>query len=229
LWNESFFSAPQLKRDPLGGTNRMVRRFLELPQLFMYWLLWRLSERRQIRGFQIGTVGLEAEQRNIVLGKLDTALATIATNDPRRFRRIQLDVPRLLVSGRQVLHLGRWHERLRMCQLAEDWILKPSTSATSIASTIVHEATHARLSLVPYDEKYSHRVERACYHQEEVFAARLPDGAHLVAQARRAQQLPDTFYSKDNRRARTIETMQALGWPTWLVRALRVLFRVGAA
>ena len=24
MWNESFFSAPQLKRDPLGGTPRMA-------------------------------------------------------------------------------------------------------------------------------------------------------------------------------------------------------------
>jgi len=204
-------------------------RFFEILQSPMYSLLWRLSDRRQIRGFHIGTVGLDGEPQALALDKVDAALNTIATHDPRRFRRIQRDVPRLLISGTRALFLGRWHDRLRICQLAEDWILNPSTSSTSVASTIVHEATHARLSVVPYSEKNSHRVERACHRQEEIFAKRLADGAHLVEQARRAQQRPETFYSMKNRRAQAVAAMEALGWPSWLTRTLRAVFRLGAA
>jgi len=117
------------------------------------------------------------------------------------------------------------------CLLAEE------SSATTIAATIVHEATHARLVRcgIGYKESIRSRVEIVCARRALASAAKLPDGK-LVRE--NAQPLLDwlqqpayaEYWTSEAFDKRLVEgaaqMLRDLGVPTWLanlVLALRAL------
>jgi hypothetical protein len=67
------------------------------------------------------------------------------------------------------------------------FVLLETTTLEEIASTIVHEATHARLERwgISYDEKQRSRVEAICLRRELNVAASLPHSEPLREQIAR--------------------------------------------
>ena len=166
---------------------------------FYSWLCraaWRLAEHRELRGIQVGVSPATLDIEQASFAKIDDALALIETHDRRRFQRIRTDVRRVHAFGVQDQYLGAWEDSGKTCLLAADWVGRADTRPADVASTIVHEATHARLSRFGYDELQRKRIEGICHKQEEVFAMRLPDAQDLVEQARRAQTRPLWFWKK---------------------------------
>jgi hypothetical protein len=117
---------------------------------------------------------------------------------------------------------------IRACELDTRYV--QSASAELIASTIVHEPTHARLARcgIAYEEKRRVRIESVCIRRQRAFAAKLPRGeeARQDAQERLAAISPETytnhaFAEREDRGA--VETLRYLGCPEWLIRAV---FRV---
>ena len=67
-----------------------------------------------------------------------------------------------------------------MC-LDERYLLKEEMTLDRIASTIVHEATHARLERwgIIYEEESRYRIEAICLRRELNYLAKLPDSGPL--------------------------------------------------
>jgi hypothetical protein len=111
------------------------------------------------------------------------------------------------------------------------FVLAETSTPELIAATIVHEATHARLHHrgIAYKEEWRQRIERACVRRELAFAAKLPHGDLVRAQAEAALALCTTqgFWTNTAFDARHdtdhIEVFRDLGAPSWLVRALQAV------
>jgi len=165
------------------------------------------------------------------LTRVEQALLLVKQYSPLSYARIIRDLERiwvfLLPHG-----LGQYRASLKACLLDERYVADPATSIERIASTIVHEATHARLQRygIGYEEKRRARIEAICFRRELAFAARLPDGAQLRQGITRYldwyQANPDYFSDAQFQKRRTdneIEALRYLETPDWLIRAYPVL------
>jgi hypothetical protein len=126
-----------------------------------------------------------------VLQRLADALDLIATYAPRRFRRMHQDLAGLVV--RRFPCRGAYFPRERECLVELTFIVNPCHTLEEIASSIVHEATHARIARMsgslPQEQRA--REERLCREAELEFGLGLPDGAGVVERARWALALSD--------------------------------------
>ncbi|WP_181182689.1 hypothetical protein [Mesorhizobium sp. B3-1-9] len=149
----------------------MVERFLN-------WLSLKLHDKRSIDGLLIVYIGDEK------INKVAAALKLISDFDPVRYKRMRHDLNRIWV-----LTIAGWVARYRQatstCELDERFVLNEGTTPERIASTIVHEATHARLGRcgIGYKEELRARVEQVCIRREMAFAKKLPRGADIGQRA----------------------------------------------
>jgi hypothetical protein len=156
-----------------------------------------LSYSRRIDGLWVGCWNSDREKRLIVFGRVAEALCLIKQYDPRRYNRLRRDMDRIWVfvlTGNQ----GEYRDALKMCVLDERYVLAAATRPEQIASTIVHEATHARLIRcgIGYEEALRARVEAVCFRQQRAFAAKLPVGEPTREEAeRRLTGYPSDFWT----------------------------------
>jgi len=138
------------------------------------------------------------------------------------------------IGGQLPSGLAEYHRSLKACVLDERFIADSTTSVERIASTIIHEATHARLEQwgITYKEELRARIEVICLRRELAFAVRLPDCSQL--QEDRAQDLnwyqanPDYFHDAHFIERHTkgeVEVLRHIGVPDWLIRADRHVAR----
>ena len=107
-----------------------------------------------------------------------------------------------------------------------------SARLDELASTIVHETTHARLARCGfvYEESKRSRIETVCLRRERDFAGRLPDSAELQHEIERILEWcranPEGFSNKQFRERDNQGTIDALRYveaPEWLIAfALKV-------
>jgi hypothetical protein len=156
-----------------------------------------------------------------VFSKIDQALNLISEFDPRRFLQIRRDVKKIWVSAAQP-GIAKWMDELQMCVLDRDYFCRDNVSASRMALSIVHEATHARLNKlkVKYTEDIRDRVERICIKSEIAFAKRLPDGQKLVEMAESKLKRPKSFYTNAQFQQRNLDALAELRKKTWLARIL---------
>ena len=162
------------------------------------------------------------------LACVEGALLLIKQHSPLDYARITRELERIWVS--LSFHgLGEYKHSLKACILDERYVADPATTVEQIASTIVHEATHARLERygIEYEEPQRTRIEAICFRRELAFAARLPDSAELQQGIVRClewyQANPDQFSDAHFREDHTtggIEALRYLGIPNWLIRAI---------
>jgi hypothetical protein len=187
--------------------------------------LWASTSRR-VDGLWVGTQdgGDEAEAQ---LRRVEEALCLIKTHDRLRYDRLLRDLDRVWVAILPGI-VGCYSEGLRACQLDPRHVLDENTPTEVIASTIVHEATHARLHRagIGYDEARRDRIEAVCVRRELAFARKLPDGEEVRAYAGRLLELcaePGLWTDAkfDERFVEgSAEALQYLGVPAWLVRII---------
>jgi hypothetical protein len=184
------------------------------------------STGRHLDGIWIGTWRGTPED----LAPIERALLLVKQHSPLNYARIIRDLERvwvyLLPHG-----LGEYKPSLKACLLDERYVADPATSIERIASTIVHEATHARL------ERYGSDIRKVpcenrgdLLRREFALAVRLPDSAELQQEIGLwldwYQANPDYFHDAQFQERRTggeIEVLRHLGTPDWLIRALLVL------
>jgi hypothetical protein len=187
---------------------------------FWHWL----SVSRRVDGLLVGTWECDAKAE-AVFRRVEGALHLIKAHDRLRYERLLRDLERLRVW---VLpgDCGSFNKALRSCELDTRYVLAETSSLEMIASTIVHEATHARLMHcgIGYEAKLRARVEAVCVRRELAFAAKLPNGDRVRDFAERSLELcaADSFWTdaafEERRVAGSIEAMRHLGVPDWLVR-----------
>lgn len=184
----------------------------------------RHSYSRRIDGLWVGCFSTEINQR--ALDRIEASLQLIKQYDPLRYKRVTRDLARIWVN--LVPGYRAWYRNeFRMCELDERFVLAEATELETIASVIVHEATHARLMHcgIGYDERIRARVEAICIRRQVAFTARLPGGADALDEAERnlAPQPPEFWTNtayQDRRDAGIVETLRHLGVPNYRVRAL---------
>jgi hypothetical protein len=160
----------------------------------------------------------ERAKRDIALERVIAAVELIRRYDHAGFRRVQRGVKRILVSWLPGTW-GEYHSEIDLCVLNDEHVVAPETSIAAIASTVVHEATHARLvrAGVPYDESLRPRVERICFRAQRAFGRRLPDGRDVVELAERQLARKDDFASDDAEWHRLLDSGRTLGFPGWVL------------
>ena len=187
-------------------------------------VLW-LSVSKRVDGLWVGSWD-DGAKGEAVLGRIEAALCLIKTHDRLRYERLIRDLERvwvLVLAG----SAGSFNKRLMACQLDTRYVLDEASSLEMIASTIVHEATHARLMrcCIGYEQGLRARVEAVCLRRELAFAARLPNGARVRELAERSLELCAADYWTDSAfDARhlegAMEALRHLGAPNWLLRPL---------
>lgn len=188
------------------------------------------SVSRQFDGVWIGT--WRGTQDDLL--RIESALLLVKQHSPLDYARIIRGLDRiwiyLVLDG-----LGQWNSSLNACLLDERYVADPATSIEQIASTIVHEATHARIERcgIEYDEKRRVRIEAICFRREAAFAARLPDGTQLQDQVAQYldwyQSNPDYFQDakfRDRFGSEMSAALHHLGVPRWLIQAVATLERI---
>jgi hypothetical protein len=114
-----------------------------------------------------------------------------------------------------------------MCELYINYVLRDETSADQVASTIVHEAQHARLHRlgIRYVHDQRARIEHACYRAERGFGLRLPEGQTVVGQAEAGMALDPQVFSDQARLEAKARALLALPGPKWFARHSAELMR----
>jgi hypothetical protein len=181
---------------------------------FLDWLAIRVCYKREVHGI------LVAYLKDEEIDKVTKALNLIHDFDPIRHERLLKDLKLVWVrvlSGSN----GQFSPTNLTCELEERFVLNGTTTPQRLASTIVHEATHARLHQwgIGYQENIRARVEKACIRRELAFSKRLPDGKDIAQRASsKLDHLPDLSDAAKAERAvqGRREAMRYLGGPTWL-------------
>jgi hypothetical protein len=162
------------------------------------------------------------------LQRVDDALRLIKQHAPLHYSRILHNFQRILVdlvpgAGAEYRH------SLNACVLDERFVLPETTALEEIASTIVHEATHARLEHwgIGYDEKKRARIEAICMRRELDFLSRLPNSESLQNEMARKLEWyaeNDEWFSDANmqqhHRDGSVTTLRYLSVPEWLIGVL---------
>jgi len=130
---------------------------------------------------------------------------------------------------------AHYERSLNACVIDERYVLEETMTLEKIASTIVHEATHARLEGwgIQYDdEKRRARIEAICLRRELNFLAKLPDSEPLQEEVARTLEwlvsnqdyLSDASF-RDRKDQGEVETLRYLNAPNWLMRFAMWLIR----
>jgi len=184
--------------------------------------LW-MSDHTPYDGLTLSVLDLQNDA-DVLLGRVKEALALLEHYDPRRYRRLTRDCPRIWITLLTAA-VGRYSHGLKAILLDQRYVSRSATSSADIAATIVHELTHARLAGcgIGYAEPDRGRVERACFSEELSFVRLLPNSDALAARLQKSLARPDSEWTDENLRADAIEAtpraLQYLGMPAWLSRA----------
>ena len=193
----------------------------------MFWLSVRS---KRIDGLRVATWDERADTE-LVWRRIEGGLWLIKTYDRLRYDRLHRDLERVWVTLIPY-GLGSYNHSINACQLDTRFVLAETTSPEVIASTIVHEATHARLMRcgIGYEEELRSRVEAVCWRREIAFAAKLPNGEQARERAERYLE----YYSADahwtdaalrkHQVKGTVELLRYLELPEWLKRIFLILY-----
>lgn len=146
----------------------------------------RISPRDSIEGFEVVQLAGN-DPSEVLFGNVGTALRIISNFDPRRFKRLQQDVRRILLLNTVDAAGMYWHE-LKACVLDLKYVRE--FPPEYIAATIVHEGIHARLRRrFCYPPQLRRRIEDICISQEICFASMVPGTTELIQDAERRRRI----------------------------------------
>lgn len=182
--------------------------------------LWS-STSRNIDGLWVGT--MEGRPHS-GLRRIEEALQLIKNHAPLHHARVINNLQRIwvrLLPG----DIAHYERSLKACVFDERYLLQEATTIEWIASTIVHEATHARLEQwgVMYEEKKRVRIEAICIRRERNFIAKLQQGEALQEEVARRLEwcaVDHDHYSDASFAQREaegqMEMLRYLGAPDWV-------------
>ena len=152
------------------------------------------TERHTLHGVPVRVINSRRDISTAqVVQRLTEALDLIARHAPRRFRRMKQDLAGLVV--RRFPCRGAFFPEERECLVELTFTVNPRHTIAEIASSIVHEATHARVARMcgPLPQEQRAREERLCRRAELEFGLTLPDrdGSGVVQRARFALGMAD--------------------------------------
>src|ERR1700682_3167663 len=188
-----------------------------------------LSTSRQVDGLWVGTTESKPQPG---LRRVEEALRLIKHHDSLHYSRVLHNLERIWVHLLPNA-LACYDGSKKACVLDERFVLLETTTLEEIASTIVHEATHAKLERwgINYDENQRSRIEAVCLRRELNFIASLPNSEPLREKIAHTLEWCGSdhgyfsdvsFQQRDDQG--NAETLRYLGTPDWLIRFLLIKF-----
>ena len=162
------------------------------------WLASGRSEEHRVRGFRVIIENSRPDiTTNAVLSRLDEALALLEHYEPRRTRHLARDLEQILVTRYPCR--GAYFPDSRTCITELTFLARRDISAAVVASSILHEGTHARVAEFrrrvggQSREEDRAREERLCRRSEIAFGNALPAdlGAPVVERAQASLAMDD--------------------------------------
>jgi hypothetical protein len=188
----------------------------------------RLSYKRIVDGVWVGVLGGNKSDDGLIRN-VSEALKLIQQYDPVRYRRLLRDVKRIwihtLVGAR-----GQFNFAFKRCSL--DLRFVESAPIETIASTIVHEATHGHpcLTKMGYPEGLRSRIENICMQQQLAFVRKLPAATSAEDDVKRNLTREPSFWSDKARNERRpdqeLEALRSLGVPDWITKSFQAVRRM---
>ena len=183
---------------------------------------WR-STSRNIDGLTVGTT---ESRPHPALRRVEEALRLIKRHDALHYSRVMHNLERIWVHLLPNA-LACYDASLKACIFDERFVLLETTTLERIASTIVHEASHAKLERlgINYDRTKRARIEAVCLRRELNFVAKLPCSEPLRDDIARTLEWCGTdhdyfsdasFQQRDHQG--NVETLRYLGIPEWVIR-----------
>lgn len=185
-----------------------------------------VSRSRTVRGVTVDVVNTRPDiDTEHVFARLDDALGIIERHQPWYFRHLVRDFARIAV--RRYACRGAYFPDERTCLVELTFSVNPEFSTSQIASTIVHEAMHARLDRrgVAFTREIAARHERFCRRAEVELGMSLPDGEPIVERALASLAASDEDvapvidWNVASRRVAQAD-LDALNAPQWLKETL---------
>jgi hypothetical protein len=152
-----------------------------------------MATTRTVRGIPITVHNSRPDvDTEAVFARLDEALGLIERHVPHYFRHLRRDFRQILVQ--RYACRGAYLPDQDTCLVELTFSTNPNFSAAQVASTILHEAMHARLHRLGFPLAFPDRArqERFCRRAELEFGALVPDGAPILARALESLQGSDT-------------------------------------
>lgn len=183
-----------------------------------------LARRKRIHDLDVLVLD-ENDNAADIFAKINDALAELRDVDPRRLARIKGDITRILVIDAPS---SSYYSLSNSCVLSRARVLKGT--ATRVALTIVHEATHARLfrAGVDYRQAVRARVERRCTNEELSFLQRLKVKGYRGTDAWVAyleERLSRPWWTDDALLQSKHDFLKHRSMPVWLLRMHALVFR----
>ena len=186
-----------------------------------------LSTGRYVDGVWVGSWRTSADLRRV-----EDALLLIKQHSRIHYSRVARDLTRVWVI---VLpnRSAKYKETLGACLLDERYVAK--STLEQIASTIVHEATHAGLARrgIKYEENLRSRIEAVCIRRELSFAAKLSNSAELQGEITRSLEwcVANTEWFSNERvherhKQEAADALRYIKTPEWLIS---IVPKVGSA
>ena len=150
------------------------------------------AEQRTVHGVPVRIVNTRPDiETEHVVERLTAALDMIGTYAPRRYRRLRQDFAGFVVQ--RFACRGAFFPESRECLVELTFTVNPAHTLPEIAASIVHEATHARVSRMcrTRSREQLAREERLCRRAELELGLALPDGRVVVDRARASLTLRD--------------------------------------
>jgi hypothetical protein len=163
---------------------------------------------------------------------VERSLTLIAQHRPRALRRMQKDVS-LIWIDRFAVCRAIYYPTTRTIRMDSSFVA--TFPSVAVASSLVHEGTHARIRSVVRSwprENASAKEERICRLEELRFGRALPEGGEVVQRAAASIQQPPSGiapkvdWQHANARAARIR-LRETRWPFWLKEAVAQARRLG--
>ena len=179
------------------------------------------STQRILCGIRTGIFLAPRQDEETAFTKVAAALQLVQSYSPKHFARLRRHVQGILVSGGGG-YLAGWYQELRLIEIQKAYVLSEETLPAHVASTLVHEATHAWLEHlgIRYEERNRARIEAICFRSEAAFARHLPDSGDLLELVEQQLSRDQSYWANDAFEARRFEELRELGAPAWLTKSL---------
>lgn len=151
-------------------------------------------EEHVVRGFPVLVENSRPDiATDVVLRRLDEALALIERHQPWRFAHLRRDVERFWIVRYPCR--GAFFPETRTCMTELTFLARTDITAAPVASSILHEGMHARVNAMgvsPVNRDMAHE-ERICRRAELAFGQALPPelGRPVVERAAASLLLDD--------------------------------------
>jgi hypothetical protein len=191
-------------------------------------LVWT-APTRQVSEIPVTVTSRDSLTVEAMFHKVAAGLEVLRKFYPRGYGTVRRQIQRVVV-GYSPDARAKWWDPPRVCMLSIEYFSQEAASATDVAFSLLHEATHGRLERLgfSYTPERRLRLETICTRAQMTLAENLPDHDSRVAVLNQTLEELDRSYSDANLQAGRVHALRELGAPPWLIRAVQ-WFRSGAA